>query len=86
MKSVGEVMAIGRTFKESIQKALCSLERDLCGFNSLSLEKNALVYGIRNANERRILYLAQAFRDGFSVAEVHEFSKIDPWFWSKFTR
>ena len=39
MKSVGEVMAIGRTFKESIQKALCSLERDLCGFNSLSLEK-----------------------------------------------
>ncbi len=80
MKSVGEVMAIGRTFKESIQKALCSLERDLCGFNSLSLEKNALIYGIRNANERRILYLAQAFRDGFSVAEVHEFSKIDPWF------
>ena len=55
MKSVGEVMAIGRTFKESIQKALCSLERDLCGFNSLSLEKNALIYGIRNANERRIL-------------------------------
>ena len=80
MKSVGEVMAIGRTFKESIQKALCSLERDLCGFNSLGLEKNALIYGIRNANERRILYLAQAFRDGFSVAEVHEFSKIDPWF------
>ena len=80
MKSVGEVMAIGRTFKESIQKALCSLERDLSGFNSLNLEKNALVYGIRNANEQRILYIAQAFRDGFSVAEVHEFSKIDPWF------
>jgi len=80
MKSVGEIMAIGRTFKESIQKALCSLERDLSGFNSLNLEKNALVYGIRNANEQRILYIAQAFRDGFSVAEVHEFSKIDPWF------
>ncbi|WP_169777916.1 carbamoyl-phosphate synthase large subunit [Campylobacter curvus] len=80
MKSVGEVMAIGRTFKESVQKALCSMERDLCGFNALNLDENALIYGLRNANEARILYIAQAFRDGLSVGEVHEFSKIDPWF------
>ena len=80
MKSVGEVMAIGRTFKESVQKALCSMERDLCGFNALNLDENALIYGLRNANESRILYIAQAFRDGLSVEQVHEFSKIDPWF------
>ena len=80
MKSVGEVMAIGRTFKESIQKALCGMEKDYYGFNFVNLEKNALVYGLRNANESRILYVAQAFRDGLSVAEVHEMSKIDPWF------
>ncbi|MFL1705954.1 carbamoyl-phosphate synthase large subunit [Campylobacter sp. MOP7] len=80
MKSVGEVMAIGRTFKESIQKALCSMEKDYFGFNFLNLDRNDLIYGLRNANESRILYIAQAFRDGFSMQEVHEFSKIDPWF------
>ncbi|MDO5045226.1 carbamoyl-phosphate synthase large subunit [Campylobacter sp.] len=80
MKSVGEVMAIGRTFKESLQKALCSMEKDYFGFNFLDIEKNALIYGLRNANENRLLYVAQAFRDGFSIQEVHEFSKIDPWF------
>ncbi|WP_169999956.1 carbamoyl-phosphate synthase large subunit [Campylobacter sp. RM9328] len=80
MKSVGEVMAIGRTFKESIQKALCSMERDLSGFNSLNLDKNALIYGLRNANENRILMIAEAYRQGFSLEEIHEFSKIDPWF------
>ncbi|MBR8463163.1 carbamoyl-phosphate synthase large subunit [Campylobacter sp. faydin G-24] len=80
MKSVGEVMAIGRTFKESIQKALCSLERDLSGFNTLNLSKNELIYGLRNANEQRILMVADAFRAGFGIDEIFEFSKIDPWF------
>ncbi|EJH2520983.1 carbamoyl phosphate synthase large subunit, partial [Campylobacter jejuni] len=52
MKSVGEVMAIGRTFKESIQKALCSLERSLSGFDRVKFEdRNDLVFKIRNANE-----------------------------------
>ncbi|MGG7074465.1 carbamoyl-phosphate synthase large subunit [Campylobacter sp. 9BO] len=80
MKSVSEVMAIGRTFKESVQKALCSLERDLAGFNRLKLSKDELIFGLRNANERRILMVAEAFRAGLSVSEIHEFSKIDPWF------
>ncbi|WP_170018840.1 carbamoyl-phosphate synthase large subunit [Campylobacter sp. RM16190] len=80
MKSVGEVMAIGRTFKESIQKALCSMEKDFYGFNFLNLDKNALIYGLRNANENRLLMIAQAFRDGLSIDEINEYSKIDPWF------
>ncbi|AQW86699.1 carbamoylphosphate synthase, large subunit [Campylobacter pinnipediorum subsp. caledonicus] len=80
MKSVGEVMAIGRTFKESIQKALCSLERDLSGFDMLKLSKDELVYGLRHANEKRILMLAQAFRDGFDIEDVYEYTKIDRYF------
>ena len=80
MKSVGEVMAIGRSFKESIQKALCSLEKNLCGFNRLNLSENDLVFGLRNPQEKRILYVAQAFRDGFSIDEIYEYTKIDPWF------
>ncbi|MCR4942786.1 MAG: carbamoyl-phosphate synthase large subunit [Campylobacter sp.] len=80
MKSVGEVMAIGRTFKESIQKALCSLERDLGGFERLNLSRSELEKGLRNGNEKRILYVAQAFRDGLNIDEVHALSKIDPYF------
>ena len=80
MKSVGEVMAIGRSFKESIQKALCSLEKNLCGFNCLNLSKDELVFGLRNPQEKRILYVAQAFRDGFGIDEIYEYTKIDPWF------
>ncbi|RTJ97208.1 carbamoyl phosphate synthase large subunit, partial [Campylobacter jejuni] len=74
-------MAIGRTFKESIQKALCSLERSLSGFDRVKFEdRNDLVFKIRNANEKRLLYVAQAFREGFSVEELYELCKIDPWF------
>ncbi|WP_096019159.1 carbamoyl-phosphate synthase large subunit [Campylobacter lanienae] len=80
MKSVGEVMAIGRSFKESVQKALCSLEKDYSGFNHLSLSDDELVFGLRNAHENRILYIAQAFRNGKSVEEVYELTKIDRWF------
>lgn len=80
MKSVGEVMAIGTSFKESIQKALCSLERDYCGFEALSVDKNELIFNVRNPNEKRLLYLAQAFREGFSIDELYELCKIDKWF------
>lgn len=80
MKSVGEVMAIGRTFKESIQKALCSLERGYSGFDYLELSHNELERGLRSGHEKRILYLAQAFRDGFSLDEIYSLSKINPWF------
>ncbi|EAK5889541.1 carbamoyl-phosphate synthase large subunit [Campylobacter lari] len=80
MKSVGEVMAIGRTFKESIQKALYSLERNLSGFDAIECDKNELLAKIRQANEKRLLYIAQAFREGFSTQELFELCKIDPWF------
>lgn len=80
MKSVGEVMAIGRTFKESIQKALCSLERGYFGFNHLKLSDDELMCGLRSGHEKRILYLGQAFRNGLSLDEIHSLSKIDPWF------
>ena len=80
MKSVGEVMAIGRTFKESVQKALCSLETGLIGFDPLQCDQETLKREIRRPNENRLLYVAQAFREGFSVEEVFELSKIDPWF------
>ena len=80
MKSVGEVMAIGRTFKESLQKALCSLERDYSGFNAIKADKNELMFNIQNPNEKRLLFIAQAFRDGFSIDEIYDLCKIDTWF------
>lgn len=81
MKSVGEVMALGRTFKESLQKALCSLERNLSGFNRVEFkDKNELIFKIRNPNEKRLLYIAEAFREGLSVDEIYELCSIDKWF------
>ena len=80
MKSVGEVMAIGTSFKESIQKALCSLERGLCGFDFMPCDKNELIFNVRNPNEKRLLYLAQAFREGFEIDELYALCKIDKWF------
>ncbi|RUM43815.1 MAG: carbamoyl phosphate synthase large subunit [Hydrogenimonas sp.] len=80
MKSVGEVMAIGRTFKESVQKALCSLETGLVGFDPIPCDEETLRREIRRPNEKRLLYVAQAFREGYSVEDLHGLSKIDPWF------
>ncbi|WP_201352792.1 carbamoyl-phosphate synthase large subunit [Hydrogenimonas urashimensis] len=80
MKSVGEVMAIGRTFKESVQKALCSLETGLVGFDPLVCDDETLRREIRRPNEKRLLYVAQAFRKGYTTEEIFELSKIDPWF------
>ena len=80
MKSVGEVMAIGRTFKESFQKALCSLETNLSGFESLKVDEDKLKNEIRRPNCDRHLYLAEAFRRGYSVEDVFNLCKIDPWF------
>ena len=80
MKSVGEVMAIGRTFKESFQKALCSLETNLSGFESIKADDEKLKNEIRRPNCDRHLYLAEAFRRGYSVDDVFNLSKIDPWF------
>ncbi|MBN2816786.1 MAG: carbamoyl-phosphate synthase large subunit [Campylobacterales bacterium] len=80
MKSVGEVMSIGRTFKESMQKALCSLETGLCGFDEMEAETEFVKHEIRRPNADRMLYVAEGFRRGMSVEEMYEASAIDPWF------
>ncbi|NUE65753.1 carbamoyl-phosphate synthase large subunit [Snodgrassella sp. ESL0253] len=80
MKSVGEVMAIGRTFQESIHKALRGLEVGLCGFDSRSSDRAAIQRELANPGPERILYVADAFRAGFSLAEIQQISAIDPWF------
>ena len=86
MKSVGEAMAIGRSFQESMQKALRSLETGLDGFNeqlSLPLSDEAstqLEYELRWPGPNRILFVADAFRAGWTRAQVFEATRIDPWF------
>ncbi len=85
MKSVGEVMAIGRSFQESLQKALRGLEIGKCGLDpeiDLSLEDadHRIVHELQNAGANRIWYIADAFRSGFTVDEVFHHTKIDPWF------
>ena len=80
MKSVGEVMAIGRTFKESVQKALCSLETGLCGFDDVDADMDFIKHEIRRPNADRILYVAEGFRRGLSVEDMFELCQIDPWF------
>ncbi|TNF45137.1 MAG: carbamoyl-phosphate synthase large subunit, partial [Epsilonproteobacteria bacterium] len=80
MKSVGEVMSIGRTFKESFQKALCSLETGLTGFNTIKCDGEELVREIRRPNENRALYVFEGLRRGMSVDAIFDLSKIDRWF------
>jgi len=80
MKSVGEAMAIGTTFKESIQKALCSLETGLAGFDEMAGDNELIKKEIRRPNADRILYVAEGFRRGLSIEDVFALSKIDPWF------
>ncbi|WP_294962787.1 carbamoyl-phosphate synthase large subunit [Sulfurimonas sp.] len=80
MKSVGEVMAIGRTFKESLQKAICSLETGLCGFEPIDADDAFVKHEIRRPNAERILYVAEGFRRGISVEDMFDTCQIDPWF------
>ena len=84
MKSVGEAMAIGRTFKEALQKALRSLEIKrfgLCGDgNEKRIDPEALRLKLAIPNAERIFYIAQAFQDGMTIDEVFELTKIDRWF------
>jgi len=84
MKSVGEVMAMGRTFKESMQKALCSLETGLSGFDEVEGSLEFIKKEIRRPNEKRILFLMQGYREGLTNEELFELSNIDPWFLSQF--
>lgn len=84
MKSVGEVMAIGRNIHESLQKALRGLETGLSGFNYVDALKGAskdqLSAELSRATPDRLLVAAQALREGMSVAEIHGIAKFDPWF------
>ncbi|RFF28671.1 MULTISPECIES: carbamoyl-phosphate synthase large subunit [unclassified Wenzhouxiangella] len=86
MKSVGEAMAIGRTFQESLQKALRSLETGLTGldpveFESEEIDELTLIRReLREAGPQRLLYVAEAFRRGIEFEEIRQLTRIDPWF------
>ena len=80
MQSVGETMAIGRNFKESLQKALVSLEVGLDGLDSIAMSKEELQKKLGESIPQKILYVAEAFRMNFSMEEVYKKTKIDPWF------
>ena len=86
MKSVGEVMAIGRTFQESLQKALRGLETGLDGLSPILAmpltdeSQDKLAYELRAPGANRLLYVADAFRAGWTLARIGELTRIDPWF------
>ena len=90
MKSVGEAMAIGRNFEESLQKAMRSLEKGLTGLTPIYVggaedddpdaQKDALLAAIAQPTPQRILFIAQAFRHGLSLKKIQSISKYDPWF------
>jgi carbamoyl-phosphate synthase large subunit len=80
MKSVGEVMAIGRTFKEALQKAIRSLEIDSSGFESITTNLDFIREKLITPNPERLWYIADAFRCGMDVKEINILTKIDRWF------
>ncbi len=81
MKSVGEVMAIGRNFKESLQKALCSLEIGLDGLDiNEKINIKELKIKLTERTPQKILYIAEAFRMGLKIKDIYEMSKVDNWF------
>ncbi len=80
MKSVGEVMAIGRTFQESFQKALRGLEVGVDGLDEKTTDLETIAAELRDVGPDRIWYVADAFRAGLSLDEVHAATRIDPWF------
>ena len=80
MKSVGEVMAIGRTFQESFQKALRGLEVGVDGLNQKTIDREKIQIELGEPGPERIWYVGDAFAQGFSLDEVHQLTKIDPWF------
>jgi carbamoyl-phosphate synthase large subunit len=80
MKSVGEVMAMGRTFQESFQKALRGLETGIDGLTERSTDREEIVQEIGEAGPERILFLADAIRIGMTLDEIYEETAVDPWF------
>jgi carbamoyl-phosphate synthase large subunit len=96
MKSVGEAMAIGRSFEESIQKALRSLEKGLTGFIDIQIgspspqqpepDPDQIRAALSKPTPQRLLYIAQAFRHGFTVTDIHAITKYDPWYLERIQR
>ncbi|MHB1301144.1 MAG: carbamoyl-phosphate synthase large subunit [Burkholderiales bacterium] len=80
MKSVGEVMAMGRTFQESFQKALRGLETGKDGLDEITEDTDEIEAELGDPGPERIWYVADAFRSGFSFDEIRKLSEIDPWF------
>jgi carbamoyl-phosphate synthase large subunit len=80
MKSVGEVMAMGRTFQESLQKALRGLEVGADGFDPKTTDRDEIEAELMSPGPERIWYVGDAFRVGMTLSEVFDASKIDPWF------
>jgi carbamoyl-phosphate synthase large subunit len=80
MKSVGEVMAIGRTFQESFQKALRGLETGVNGLSTKTKDIDLIINQLRQPGPERIWFLADGFRLGMSLDDIYQESKIDPWF------
>lgn len=90
MKSVGEAMAIGRTFQESFQKAMRSLETGLDGWSLprgyKRLPHDKLIYNMRVPNPERMVAIKQALEDGETLDDIFEYTKIDPWFLAQVCR
>ena len=80
MKSVGEVMSIARTFKEALHKAVRSLETGSCGLERLSEDPEEAREKLRTASPQRLWHVADAFRLGISLEEIHSICRVDPWF------
>ena len=86
MKSVGETMAIGRTFKEAFQKGMRSLEIGVFGFGGdgkndySAMENEDLIAGLKNPSSKRLFHIYEALKRGFSIEDIYRFTFIDPWF------
>jgi carbamoyl-phosphate synthase large subunit len=80
MKSVGEVMAIGRTFQESLQKAMRGLEIGVDGLNQRTTDRETIERELGEPGPERIWFVGDAFENGFTLEEVHRLTRIDPWF------
>jgi len=81
MKSVGEVMAIGRTFEESIQKGLRMIGQGLHGFiGNKELQIKDIAHGLQSPTDKRILIIEKALEEGYSIDRIHDLTKIDKWF------
>lgn len=87
MKSVGEVMSIGRTFKEALQKALYSLEINSNGFDEMKFNtvdkniiKETIINNLKMPNDKRIFYIGEAIRNNFTIEDINKYTNIDRWF------